>query len=127
MITFQGRVALWLMECFGPEVASDKAERDFRFLEEALELVQAGACSREAAHVIVDYVYDRPIGQHRQEVGCVMVTLAALCGCYGVSMDDAGDDELARINSPTIMQRCRDKQASKPKAVRGLSPLPGVA
>mgnify|MGYP006958842284 CR=1 FL=1 len=61
------------------EHASDKAERSHRFLEEALELVQACGCSASEAHQLVDYVFGRAVGHASQEAGGVMVTLAALC------------------------------------------------
>ena len=36
--SFQHKVADWLRVCFGETVAADKRERNFRFLEEAVEL-----------------------------------------------------------------------------------------
>ncbi|WP_421983411.1 hypothetical protein [Roseibium sp.] len=96
----------------------DLTERNHRFLEEAIELVQSTGCTRSEAHQLVDYVYDRPTGRPHQEAGGVMVTLAALCIAAGLNMHAAGVDELARnwANSDKI----RKKQASKPKH----SPLP---
>src|SRR4051794_3958497 len=38
---FQPRVQPWLVACFGAEIAGDRIERNHRFIEEALELVQA--------------------------------------------------------------------------------------
>lgn len=119
---FQSRVRPWLLECFGAEIASDRVERNHRFLEEALELVQALGCSAHEAHQLVDYVYGRPVGIPAQEVGGVMVTLAALCLASGLDMHDAGDVELARISAPEIAAKIRAKQAAKPKH----SPLPGA-
>lgn len=72
------------------------SERRHRFLEEAIELAQASGCTREDARIIVDYVFDRPAGAQEQEVGGVMVTLAALCNALKLTMSDAGDKELAR-------------------------------
>lgn len=77
--TFQNRVQPWMTSCFGKAVANDKMERCDRFLEEALELVQAIGYSPERGHALVDYVFNRDTGQPHQEVGGVMVTLAALC------------------------------------------------
>ncbi|HEY7822719.1 MAG TPA: hypothetical protein VIG24_07805 [Acidimicrobiia bacterium] len=87
--TFQQRVQPWLMECFGEMIAGDREERNHRFLEEALELVQACGCSRSEAHQLVDYVFDRPVGEPHQEVGGVMVTLAALCLANDLNMHGA--------------------------------------
>ena len=46
--TFQRRVVAWLMECFSMEVCLDRTERNHRFLEEALELVQSLGCIDDA-------------------------------------------------------------------------------
>jgi len=115
---FQPHVGIWMHACFGPEIAGDKVERNHRFLEEALELVQAAGCTRSEAHQLVDYVFDRPVGDLQQEAGGVMVTLAALCLAHGISMHVAGDVELARCNRN--VEKIRAKQAAKPRH----SPLP---
>ena len=115
---FQERVRPWLMKCFGQEIADDLVERNHRFLEEALELVQSTGCTRSEAHQLVDYVFDREIGEPHQEVGGVMVTLAALCLAANMDMHRAGEDELERIW--TKVEQIRAKQAAKPKH----SPLP---
>ncbi|MNM63728.1 hypothetical protein D3C81_751030 [compost metagenome] len=115
---FQPRVQPWMLECFGAEIAADVEERNHRFLEEALELVQACDCTRSEAHQLVDYVFDRPAGEKRQEVGGVMVTLAALCLAQSLDMHEAGEIELTRIW--TKVDQIRAKQAAKPKH----SPLP---
>lgn len=114
----QGRVQPWLMACFGPVIASDKQERNHRFLEESLELVQSCGCSQSEAHQLVDYVFGRPAGEPYQEVGGVAITLAALCLAQGLDMHAAGETELARIW--TKVDVIRAKQATKPKH----SPLP---
>lgn len=107
-----------MLECFGHAIASDTKERNHRFLEEALELVQACACTQSEAHQLVDYVYGRAVGEKYQEVGGVMVTLAALCLAQQLDMHDCGEVELARIW--TKVEQIRAKQAGKPKH----SPLP---
>lgn len=119
--TFQVRVKPWMLECFGAEIAADAEERNHRFLEEALELVQACGCTRGEAHQLVDYVFSRPVGEKHQEVGGVMVTLAALCLAQSLDMHEAGETELARIW--TKVAEIRAKQAAKPKH----SPLPQIA
>lgn len=117
-VEFQGRVAPWMDACFGPEISADRIERNHRFLEEALELVQSTGCTASEAHQLVDYVYGRPAGETHQEIGGVMVTLAALCLAIGDDMHKAGETELARIW--TKVEKIRAKQAAKPKH----SPLP---
>lgn len=120
-VTYQDRVRPWMLECFGPEVAGDKATRNYRFLEEALELVQTLGCTRDEALKLVDYVYGRPWGEPAQEVGGVMVTLAALCLANDLRMHWAGEQELARVW--TKIDRIREKQRTKPLG----SPLPGTS
>lgn len=118
--TLQARVAPWLLVCFGSEIAENIEERNHRFLEEALELVQANGCTAHEAFQLVDYVFAREIGDPWQEAGGVMITLAALCLAAGVDMHEAGEIELARITDPETMERIRAKQAAKPSH----SPLP---
>jgi len=115
---FQDRVQPWMMACFGEMIAGDREERNHRFIEEALELIQACGCSASEAHQLVDYVYGRPVGEKHQEVGGVMVTLAALCLANDLDMHVDGETELARVW--TMVEKIRAKQAAKPKH----SPLP---
>lgn len=118
---FQKRVQPWMMACFGAAIAADKVERNHRFFEEATEAVQANGMTRSEAHQLVDYTFDRPVGELHQEIGGVMVTLAALCLASGEDMHAAGETELARIW--TKVEQIRAKQAAKPKH----SPLPAAA
>jgi NTP pyrophosphatase (non-canonical NTP hydrolase) len=115
---FQDGVNAWILHCFGKEIARDSVERNHRFFEEASELVQACGMTREECHQLVDYVFNRSIGKTKQEVGGVMVTLAALCLAQEISMMGCAETELARVW--TKVEKIRAKQASKPK----LSPLP---
>jgi len=112
-LCFQERVYAWAVECFGTAVADDMVERTFRFLEEALELSQSNGCTREQAHRLVDYVYDRPAGEAGQEVGGVMITLAVLCEAAGIDLSGESEREYARITSPAVMDKIRKKQAMK--------------
>lgn len=110
--TYQQQVLTWLIECFGSEIAYNCKERNYRFLEEALELVQACNCTVNEAHLLVDYVYNRPKGEKSQEVGGVMVTLAALCSVNELDMEGAAKKELKRIW--TKIPQIRTKQEAKP-------------
>jgi len=116
--SFQQRVEPWLLACFGEVIAGDREERNHRFIEEALELVQSCGCTAIEAHQLVDYVFGRPVGDPPQEAGGVMVTLAALCLPNGIDMHAAAETELARIWAK--VEAIRAKQAAKPKH----SPLP---
>lgn len=115
---FQQRVLEWLMACFSMEICRDRQERNHRFLEEALELVQSLGCTQSEAHQLVGYVFSRPAGEPKQELGGVMVTIAALCYPNDLDMDAAAETELARVWKKIDVIRA--KQAAKPKH----SPLP---
>jgi transcriptional regulator with XRE-family HTH domain/NTP pyrophosphatase (non-canonical NTP hydrolase) len=121
--TYQSRVVKWIRECFPANVVSDTKERSFRFVEEALELVQANGATEREVLAMVNYVYSRQAGELRQEVGGVLVCLAALCHAAGIDMAQAGEDELFRVWSN--IEKIRAKHASKPADVR--SSLPGDA
>lgn len=109
---FQSGVHDWMMVCFNAAIAADIVERCDRFIEEALELAQANGWPADRAHALVNYVYGRDQGDINQEVGGVMVTLAALCNAIGVDMDAAAQTELARVW--TKVEAIRAKHAAKP-------------
>jgi hypothetical protein len=119
--SFQIGVSQWLVDCLGVDCAMDTHERNHRFLEEALELVQSKGCTASEAHQLVDYVFNRPVGEPVQEVGGVMVTLAALCTAADIDLATSADDELRRIW--TKVPEIRAKHGAKPKH----SPLPETA
>lgn len=122
-IQYQTAVGRWMTKVFGGLLdATKKSVRNFRFFEESAELVQAGGMTREQAHELVDYVYNRPVGVMAQEVGGVMVTLAALCATNEIELGYAAHDEIERIHQPEVMAKIRAKQASK----MGDGPLPGA-
>lgn len=97
MSTFQTRVVDWVRACLGAVEACDLLERQDRFLEEALELLQATGYDRDRVARLITYVYARPVGEARQEVGGTMTTLGALCAVLpGIDMMEAGEAELIR-------------------------------
>lgn len=121
-LTFQLGVQAWMVECFPLHVRCDVRERGDRLLEETLELLQSHGYDRTRVATLVEYVYGRPVGDPPQEVGGVMVTLAAYCLATGLDMHQCGDIELERIW--TKIPEIRAKQASK----RGLhTPLPSMS
>lgn len=121
MNEFQAKVRDWCVSCFGVTTADDTTERNWRFLEEALELVQSLGGSADDAHRLVDYVFGREPGEPVQEVGGTMVTLAALLSANGLAMDVGAWREFDRISTPEVMDKIRGKHARKPHK----SPLPG--
>lgn len=116
--SFQERVNAWLVSCFGDDAAYDRLDRTHRFLEEALELAQAGGCTREDALALLNYVFSRPIGDVTRETGGVMVTLAGMAHAHNVDIEAAGEAELDRNHRRTLA--IREKRSRKPPN----SPLP---
>lgn len=113
-LTFQARVSLWVEHCFGPSLAADPKERALRFLEEAVELVQACGLSEASARNIVNYCYVRPAGEIGQEIGGVMLTLHALAEYRGYDVDEQGESELERAWAK--VELIREKQKAKERA-----------
>lgn len=124
--SFQSRVRPWMLECFGAKISADVIERCDRFIEESLELVQAVGYDLSRVDALVRYTNGRPAGEPSQEVGGVMVTLAALCLARELDMHDAGETELARILRPEVIEKIRAKQAAKARDIP-FSPLPTSA
>lgn len=122
---FQHRVHIWFEKCFAePLDTADVRVRCHRFLEEAIEFAQSLDVPAADIMALVCYVYARPVGVPRQELGGTMVTLAALAGAAGLDMALDAETELARVDTPELIERIRAKQASK-NAIH--DPLPGAA
>jgi hypothetical protein len=119
MKPFQDRVQDWMRRCFTRPDSMLPEQRAFRFIEEAVELVQATGTSRADVLRVVDYVYGRPVGVVGQEIGGVMVTLAGLANSVDRSVDGCAEVELERCIANTA--KIREKDLAKPQR----SPLPG--
>lgn len=109
---FQRRVWEWMKACFSSTVQGDIVERQDRFLEEVLELLQSLDYPRDRIRALERYVYGRPKGKPAQEVGGVTVTLAALLTPLKLDMGDCAWDEFVRIWGK--IDKIREKQATKP-------------
>lgn len=116
----QTQITTWAYITFRQENVLDRKERGFRFCEEALELVQAVGIDKEDIYALIDYVYARPKGDKKQEIGGVLTTLAVLASVHDLDLDLCAKDELKRIW--LRIDQIRAKQQNKPTA----SPLPGV-
>lgn len=125
MLDFQAQVQNWCVNTFGEEIANDTRERNWRFLEEALELGQSLKMEKAEALTLVDYVFSRPVGEPKQELGGVMVTLAALAAASNMDMLDVGDIELSRVSTPEMVAKIRAKQDAKRSAGLTSIALPG--
>lgn len=112
MEKFQDQVKAMVYGCFGKKAASNINERQLRFCEESMELLQATGMDRQQIFEVVDYVYNRKPGMAYQEAGGVMVTLSALLSCIDLHLDGVSSEELTRViaNMDTI----REKQKAKP-------------
>jgi len=115
MILYQERVESWMFKTFGQEITYDKKERSHRFAEEAMELLQATGYTKEELQNMIDYVYDRPVGEIKQEVGGTIHCLSALCTAHSIVMSH---------EALTVMRYCeansakiRDKHFNKPDSI----------
>lgn len=120
MSDFQNQVDYWMLHTFGLEIAKDEQERGWRFMEEALELVQATGVTKADVLKLVEYTFDRKVGTIEEEVGGVRVTLSALCNAFHADEDKCADAELYGKCWPNAAA-IRAKQATKPL---NNSPLP---
>lgn len=110
--SFQIRCMKWILAWLNTNLVWNKQERNQRFLEEALELVQSLDMDAATAHKLVDYVFSRPPGEPKQELGGVMNTLAILAETNSMSMWQSAEDELARCWNN--IDKIREKQKGKP-------------
>lgn len=109
---FEDFVASWMVRAFGQELTDDKNERAYRFIEEAVELVQAAGLNVYQVRAMVNYVFGRPIGALPQEAGGVMVTLAAFLRAHKLNMRQVAFTELARAEDR--IDEIREKRKHKP-------------
>lgn len=63
---------------------------------------------------MVDYVFQRPIGEKEQEAAGTMISLSALCNAHGINIHNATQDELQRITDKSMIEKIREKQKTKP-------------
>lgn len=110
-LTPQGRVMRWLRECFGEDVASNRAERAARVLEEACELAQAEGVGVAQVGAICHRVYGRPVGIPEREGAGVMVAMLGWAGASWVDLDLLVEGEVARIESIGVEEWRRRHQA----------------
>lgn len=113
-MNFQKHVAQWCVMVFGETIARNIKTRCYRFYEEATELVQSLGMTQDECTTIQKYVFGRPVGVPRQEMGGTMVTLAALAEPAGLEMWEDGWCEAHRCEQPEVIAKIRAKQANKP-------------
>lgn len=110
-LSLQDRLSNWLVNCVGQEAALDKNERDARFLEEAIELMQARGRTKEEIMTMVDHVYSRPVGEVNQEIAGTLLTLMAVGAADEVDILELGEKEYRRVISK--IDQVRTKQLTK--------------
>lgn len=107
----QSRVAKWCADAFGQEQTTSVEQRGLRLAEETIEAAQAAECNPATLHKLVDYVYARPVGELRQELGGVGLCLLAMANAASLSADDIECAEIARVFSkPLSVFSERNKQ-----------------
>lgn len=95
----QAKLAEWAAAAFGPEHAASIPQRGVRMLEEAIEAAQAAGVDLAMAHKLLDFVYARPVGDLRQELGGLALTTLLLAHSAGTSAEAEERRELERVMS----------------------------
>ncbi|WP_426235769.1 Lar family restriction alleviation protein [Pararhizobium sp. DWP1-1-3] len=117
---WQDRVAAAHLALFHDD-PTDVEERRARFAEEVNETLQAFGMSREDMHRLVDYSWDRPVGEPAKEIGAALLTLTSLCVIAGYDLMACGEADLEKLQRPETIARIRAKRATR----HGRGPLPG--
>lgn len=119
----QQDVSNWCAAAFGADHAASIPQRGIRHVEEAIEAAQAAQCEREMVHKLVDYVFGRPVGDLRQEIGGSGLTLLALAQAAGISADKAECAEITRVLAKPLDHFAKRNRA-KNDAGFGVAPSP---
>ncbi|WP_259667247.1 hypothetical protein [Rhizobium lentis] len=117
---YQARVAKAHHALFHDD-PTDVEERLARFFEEAVETCQALGMNFADAHKLVNYTYDRPVGEPAKEIGAAMLTLASLCVVAGYDLMECAEADLEKLQRPETIARIRAKRTTR----HGRGPLPG--
>jgi hypothetical protein len=115
MILYQGSINDWMHNTFGDKVLFDKKERSHRFAEEAIELLQATGYTKEELQAMIDYVYNRPVGEIRQEVGGTIHCLSALCTAHHIVMSHEALMVMRYCEQNS--EKIRQKHSQKPDSI----------
>lgn len=107
---YQQLVGAWVKRGIGVASYEDMQERGDRVLEEVLELLQSGGYDFNRIPYMMDYVNSRPAGDPHQELGGVMVCLAAYAGSAGLNMETAQWDEYNRIVEKVELIAAKDER-----------------
>lgn len=91
-------VGVWAERLFAAG-SRNRRIRALRFLEEAMELGQTQGLTFDDVVRQAQWTYGRPVGDVKQEIGGVTVSLYALAENLGVSVDGCEADELLRVKT----------------------------
>jgi hypothetical protein len=95
----QDKVSTWGAACFGAEHMADHKVRALRLLEEAIEFAQSVEAPMEQCAKLVEYVYSRPSGEPKQELGGVGVGWVAAAAALSTTALEALRTEVERVSS----------------------------
>ncbi len=118
----QADVIAWARRAFGDDQAVSIPQRGLRLLEEAIEAFQAAGGEGVQGHELIDYVFGRPVGELRQELGGIGVTVLCLAAAAGISADEAERMEVERVLSKPL-DYFRQRNAAKNAAGFLAAPL----
>lgn len=109
MISPQKIAFHWALQTYGSAVHGVRYQA-FRFIEEALELVQAMGLTKEDVSRTVEYVFARRRGDAYEEFGDVRLTLDIMAESLHISSDDAYENCLLRVAGLDILKaRAKDQ------------------
>ncbi len=92
----------WSRAAFGHDEADSPTQRSLRLLEESIEAFQACGGDAAMAHNLIDFVFARPVGELKQELGGIAVCLLVLAEAVGLSADDMELIEMNRVLAKPI-------------------------
>ena len=100
----QGLAAQWVTERLGRACLLNRYERALRVLEEATELAQAEGVYQDDARRVVDYVFNRPVGEPKLEAAGTAVALLAWAEAADNNLRSLIETELHRLTDITAAQ-----------------------
>lgn len=109
------RIAAWVTSRLGREVLVDRKERATRLVEEAIELAQAEGVDIDVISRVANRVYERPVGDPRQEAAGVSVCLIAYCFAADLHPIAIAEAEILRVEHVPA-EVTRAKHAEKVRA-----------
>lgn len=116
LASLQHRVYDWTLLAFGQEITLSRREAALRNLEESLELAQALGLTPADVSAMTTYVFSRPVGDIRQEIGGAFTTLCRVATTESVDLQEAGEQIFAVMEEKRIV--IRRKWEGKPLNIR---------